>query len=384
MPDYTGIGSGLEKQSFVRYFLFFCLIQMPLISGLTFADTASTEHENESRQLYFVLLSNESESRYWQLADKAAKAAADDLNIRLDIIPLNSNPLRPVRALESLLSANQKPDAVIFSNLKHTGHHVLKLLERHHVYSMIFENGFSLDDQISAPGKAFHYWHAQLLSGNELASRRVTQELIERGLQADSLKPPLSIIALEGLPGSDVNNQRLLGLKKTIQEYGHLVELEHIFPTRWQPESAREAVLSSIRRFPNLSLIWTANDDMAISAVEAVTEMGKFPGENIFITGFDLTPEAVKHIESGHIVNSYGGHYMSAAWSLIYMYDFFHGFNQTPMSMQISLISQRHEWQIPFEDEMRRGFFSRIDFRIFSKQFNDNKDYPFLTLAQTR
>lgn len=360
------------------------ILSISLVVALSSATWADNLPATDVRKLHFVLLINDEKAPFWQLTRQAADKAAQDLGIKLEVIPLGNNPLRPVRTLNTLLSTDYKPDAVLFSNLKHTGQHLLNLLEQHQIYSMVFDNGFSIDDQMGSPGDNYQFWKAQLLSGNELASRRITQELIEKGLSNPDFEKPLSMIALEGAPASDVSNERLSGLKKTLREYAGMVQLHHVFPTNWEPDNARDAVLSASRRYPGVNLIWSSNDDMAISAARAIAETGKMPGEDVYITGFDLTPEADKYIRSGRLLNSYGGHYMSAAWSIIYMYDFFQGFNQQPASMQLSMISHRHEWKIPFEEDMRSGQFDTIDFTQFSKAHRQHKKYPFLIIARRR
>lgn len=331
-----------------------------------------------SDSLYFVLFVNDENSDFWKLTEQAARAAAQDLGVELQVISLNNNPLRPVRALSALVNASKKPNAVLFSNLKNTGKAVLKILERHRIHSFIFHNGFAASDQIGLPGSTYLFWQAELLSNNEYASRRLTQDLIEAALNQFGPSEKLSMITLEGSSSSEVNAERLLGMYDILKQYKDRIAIKQVFPTNWNTAHARNAVLASYRRYPDIRLIWAANDAMALSATKASIEIGKKPGEDIFIAGFDRLPETQHAINQGQIVNSYGGHYMSAAWGIIYMYDFFNGYNLAHRSIMLPLFGHK-ETGLPFEQQIRQGDFERIDFTHFSKTLTpSNSTYLFL------
>ncbi|MAC47836.1 MAG: hypothetical protein CMI12_13425 [Oceanospirillum sp.] len=343
----------------------------------------SSKQQESAKQagkpLYFVLLTNNEQSEFWRLTEQAAKKAANDLGIELQVIPLNGNPLRPVRIISSLVNAPKKPNAVLFSNMKNTGKAVLEILENHRIHSFIFDNGFAASDQIGLPGREYRFWQAELLSDNEVSSRKLTQDLIEAGLSRFTASDPLPMIAMEGNPSSEVNAERLLGMYDTLKKYKSAVTVKQVFRTRWSTKHARNAVLATFQRYPDVKLIWAASDDMAISAAKTLLEIGKKPGEDVFIAGFDRLPKVLDYIDKGQIVNSYGGHYMAAAWGVIYMYDFFNGFNLAHRSMQLPMFSHKSTG-IPFETKIRLGNFEEVDFTQFSKTLAPSvQSYPFLT-----
>lgn len=361
-----------------------CALCLTLQAGIAHsADNSSTLFSKRSdKSLYFVLLTNSEHSEFWHLTEQAAQKAAKDLGIELQVISLDGNPLRPVRVLSALVNAPKKPNAVLFSNMKNTGKAVLEILENHRIHSFIFDNGFAASDQIGLPGSEYLFWQAELLSNNEASSRKLTQDLIEAALSQFEVSEPLPMIALEGNPSSEVNAERLLGMYDTLKKYKSVVEIKQVFRTRWSTKHARNAVLATFQRYPNVKLIWTASDAMAMSATRTLLEIGKKPGEDVFVTGFDRLPQIQGYIDQGHIVNSYGGHYMSAAWGIVYMYDFFNGFNLAHRSMQLPMLGQKVAG-IPFEKEIRQGSFDQVDFTQFSKTLMPpTYSYPFLTQPQ--
>ena len=57
-----------------------------------------------------------------------------------------------------------------------------------------------------------------------------------------------------------------------------------------------ESVLPSLPKRPHVIL--SANDDMALGAIEALQSQGVKPGE-ILVTGFDAVPEALARVRDG-------------------------------------------------------------------------------------
>lgn len=54
-----------------------------------------------------------------------------------------------------------------------------------------------------------------------------------------------------------------------------------------------------LQAHPNLKAIVAANDEMALGAIEAINGAGMTPGEDILVTGFDATEDALAAVEEG-------------------------------------------------------------------------------------
>lgn len=355
-----------KTKNIALFFISIVLIFLMLKATTTFATTKDINPESYNR-LFFVLFINNNENPFWRLTKIAAEKAAKDLNINLQVVSLNNNPLRPLRVLSTLLSSPRKPDAILFSNMKNTGRSILELLEKHKIHSFIYDNGFPANDKIGLPGSEFLFWQAELLSNNEAASRKLTLELIDTARQNNQGELPLSLIALEGSPSSEVNAERLRGMYNALKTNQGNIIIKQVFRTHWDPKHAKNATLSAHRRYPKTSLIWAANDEIAISATNAMIELGRVPGKDVFISGFDRLPRTLQRIEQGEIVNSYGGQYMSAAWGIVYMFDFYNGFNLAHRSMEFPLTDRRTFSPVRYDKEIRQAQFEKINFKIFSK-----------------
>ncbi|RPH26851.1 sugar ABC transporter substrate-binding protein [Buttiauxella warmboldiae] len=107
------------------------------------------------------------------------------------------------------------------------------------------------------------------------------------------------IILLTGQPGSSSNIERTKGIRDSLKAGGAKYKIVADQTGNWmRSEGMRiiESVLPSLPKKPQVIL--SANDDMALGAIEALQEQGLKPGE-IMVTGFDAVPEALARVREG-------------------------------------------------------------------------------------
>ncbi|TNV17349.1 sugar ABC transporter substrate-binding protein [Buttiauxella sp. B2] len=107
------------------------------------------------------------------------------------------------------------------------------------------------------------------------------------------------IILLTGQPGSSSNIERTKGIRDSLKAGGDKYKIVVDQTGNWmRSEGMRivESVLPSLPKKPQVIL--SANDDMALGAIEALQGQGVKPGE-IMVTGFDAVPEALARVRDG-------------------------------------------------------------------------------------
>ncbi|RBP61155.1 sugar ABC transporter substrate-binding protein [Brenneria salicis ATCC 15712 = DSM 30166] len=107
------------------------------------------------------------------------------------------------------------------------------------------------------------------------------------------------IILLTGQPGSSSNIERTQGIRDSLKEGGAKYRIVADQTGNWmRSEGMRivESVLPSLPKRPQVIL--SANDDMALGAIEALQGQGLKPGD-IMVTGFDAVPEALARVREG-------------------------------------------------------------------------------------
>lgn len=351
------------------------LLSSSLLAG-TAHSTSSDESQSHPPKLNVVLIVDDPDNFFWLNTEKAAIKAAQDLGIKLQTIRIQGNPLRPTRVISALISASQKPDAVVFTNIKNTGKAVLDLLEKHHIPSVIYDNAFSPNDNIGLPGQEYRYWLGTISPDNYIASRTLTLELLNQALKQFGESTPIEMVILEGNRASQTNAQRLLGMYDALSSFPEQVEIKQIFHSRFNPRHAYDATLAALKRYPKTKVVWAANDAMALSAAEAIKDAGLVPGQDILITGFDLLPQVIEKIREGQIYNSYGGHFMAAAWSLVYLYDTLNGASEPYQEFDLPLSSGKYPFKIAIRSSHTTLWvrpednFSNINFSFFSRYLN--------------
>lgn len=107
------------------------------------------------------------------------------------------------------------------------------------------------------------------------------------------------VILLTGQPGSTPNIERTRGIRNELAQAGGSYKIIVDQTGNWlRSEGLRivESVLPTLKEKPDV--IISANDDMALGAIEALRSQGLKAGD-VLVTGFDATPEALARVKDG-------------------------------------------------------------------------------------
>ena len=128
------------------------------------------------------------------------------------------------------------------------------------------------------------------------------------------------ILALQGPPGNDLAVERFEGLQKALKEYD--VKLLDATVCDLDPELALKATEAWLDKLHDFDGIWSANDDMALAAIQALKTRGL--NRKIKVAGADGIAAALEAIETGDMVctvanngylqGGYGAAYAYKAW----------------------------------------------------------------------
>lgn len=107
------------------------------------------------------------------------------------------------------------------------------------------------------------------------------------------------IAVLEGIPGSSSAIERNQGFLNAIKGKVDIVASQTANYDRSQGLTVTENILQA---HPDIKGILSANDEMALGAVQAVEAAGKVPGKDILISGFDAGDDARKAVTAGKMI----------------------------------------------------------------------------------
>jgi len=108
------------------------------------------------------------------------------------------------------------------------------------------------------------------------------------------------IVAIEGLQSVAVAQLRYEGLQKALEEYPGIELLDHQ-TANWDRTQAFPIMQTWLTKYGDeITGVWSANDDMALGALEALREVGK--AGTVAVVGIDGIPEAIQAVKDGEFV----------------------------------------------------------------------------------
>jgi DNA-binding LacI/PurR family transcriptional regulator len=119
---------------------------------------------------------------------------------------------------------------------------------------------------------------------NYLGGRMAMSHLLEQGYQ--------KIGHISGPLDWWEARQRMSAWKDTLLEAGYDVRDSHCVEGNWSSASGAQAVEKLFDQYPDLDAIFVANDQMALSVMQFITQKGLRIPEDIGITGFDNIAES--------------------------------------------------------------------------------------------
>lgn len=110
-----------------------------------------------------------------------------------------------------------------------------------------------------------------------------------------------TIIALQGMLANNAAIGRFQGLQKALKEYPG-VKLLQWETAEWDTTKAYSATKALLAAYPDVNGVWSANDNMAMGAIQALKEAGL--AGKVLVTGTDGNPEAFDAIKAGYMTST--------------------------------------------------------------------------------
>jgi ribose transport system substrate-binding protein len=113
----------------------------------------------------------------------------------------------------------------------------------------------------------------------------------------DHLGAKGKIVILEGTAGAPTNRERLRGYKQALSEAPG-IEVLASAPGNYQQTDGKRVMAGFLKDYPEIDALLSANDSMALGALEAMKEAGR----TMTVMGINGILPAVKEIESGNML----------------------------------------------------------------------------------
>jgi len=258
------------------------------------------------------------QSALWDNIIHFSQEAAADLGITLKVYVADRNPDRMIEQVQSAVRGGV--DGIIFPSFQNSGEKILQIADRQRVPAILINSPILYADH--RPRMKYKHWIGSVLPDDEKAGATLIQQLIDDA--ALRVSPRIHILAIEGNPKDESSILRLRGLNNYLRHQENLGDV-HIVTGNWDRDTAYEEFKNYFRDHPEVNIVWSADDNMALGVVKAIEDLAI---ENkIIIGGIGWDKEALQAVEEDRMQVSIGGHFLEGAWATVLMYDYLHGFD---------------------------------------------------------
>lgn len=318
---------------------------------------------------------------YWLSYTQFMQAAAADLGMNLQVLYAERKLPRMLRQARMVLNSAQPPDYLVFVNEQYAGPEILRLAKHTKVKLFAVSSTLTPDQQklIGKSREQYPNWLGSLVPNDEEAGYIMASNLIAQGLRA---KPgeTLQMLAFSGDKQTPGARLRERGLWRALSEHPQ-VRLQQLVNSEWNRQRAYEQAQILLPRYPKVSLIWAANDEMAFGAMHAAQDLGKVPGQGLWFSALNNSVEVLQARIDDRVNVLVGGHFTAGGWALVLLHDYDAGVDfarrggndqQAPLFMRLDKAqSKRLLKRIKNKDYA-------LNFRRFSAVYHPKlRSYPF-------
>jgi len=330
---------------------------------------------NASERLNIAFINVSKPPAFWSRVAEMMKDAANDLEIDLTIYESHGDQAKMISLAQKVGALPRKPDALIVVNERQAGGPMIEAAAKANIPVFLIFSVFAGKDAryYGRPRQKIPQWIGSLRPSHEDAGYAIAHALVKHGKKQFGMK--LRMIAIGGNGVTLAATDRETGMRRALKESGG-VDLVALERAEWRRDMARTQTLRLLRLQKDIRLIWTANDDMALGATDAVNAAGLVPGKDILIGGLNWSKIGLAKVRNRERAVNVGGHYMGGAWALVMLFDYFHGVDFADEDVEMVFNMGTFDGSnLPATSKLK---FKDIDFRKFSKVLNPElKKYRF-------
>ncbi len=242
--------------------------------------------------------------KFWYNVDLFMQKAADDLGIRLRILHAERNHIKMKALVDNALK--ERPDYLILVNEQGQGQAMLDKLANSKIPVFFLLNGLS-DEQKRPP------YLGSLQPDNVRGGYKLMRGLIEKS--EDMGNATANILALQGDHQTPAARDRRIGMLAAIEQAGKRARLLEDTVAFWSETKGFEKVYGLSHRYPEMNVIWCANDPIAFGAARAMKKRQKRDSVHIGGINWDIDPNGLKSDVS------FGGHVVLGGFALVMLWD---------------------------------------------------------------
>ncbi|MGH8386873.1 MAG: ABC transporter substrate-binding protein [Pseudomonas sp.] len=262
---------------------------------------------------------------FWVSYSQFMQAAASNLGMDLRIQYSDRVPENIIKQAREALQGQHRPDYLVFVNEQSVAPEVLRLAKGSGVKLFLVNNALTLDQarMLGARPDKYPDWVGSLVPNDEEGGYLMLKELI-RLHRPVAPGQTIDLLAFSGLKVTPSAQLREKGMRRALAEHPQ-VRLRQLVYGGWTRQRAYEQARLLFKRYPQTSLVWSANDEMAFGVMQAYTEAGGVPGKDALFSAINNSPAALQALLDNRLSVLLGGHFTLGGWALVQLHDYDEG-----------------------------------------------------------
>lgn len=287
-----------KKNAFVRRLiivLFIVILSLMVIGGRLFTNIEEDNYVSEEEDRIVVGVSQLGSESGWRTANTESLQNAFTKQNGYFMIFQNARQKQDnqIKTIRSFIS--QRVDYIVFSPVVETGWEtVLQEAKEAGIPVILMDRNVNIRDRslyVTCVGSDF-------VEEGERAGRWLEKDLRKRGLDESQI----NIVVLKGTEGSTAQIGRTIGFSTVASDHLNWNILEQAYAD-FTSAKGREVMETFLKKYPDIDVVVSQNDDMTFGAIEAIKDSGQTVGigGDITIISFDAVHDALEMVAKGII-----------------------------------------------------------------------------------
>ncbi|RAS33963.1 MULTISPECIES: ABC transporter substrate-binding protein [unclassified Pseudomonas] len=323
----------------------------------------------------------QSNETFWTSYSRFMQAAADELGMTLRVEYSERDAALAMSQARAILKGPQRPDYLVLVNEQYVAPEIIRLSQGTGVKLFLVNNGLTANQAMSIRAQPDKYGQVlgTLTANDQQAGFRMLHEMVAL-LPRDN--EPIDLVAFAGVKTTPASQLREEGMRQALADFPQ-VRLRQVVYGGWNRERAYEQAQQLLQRYPKTRLVWAANDQMVLGAMQAFEEAGRKPGRDVMFGAINSSPEALRARIDGRLGVLMGGHTTLGGWAMVLLHDDARGLeinrdgkreHTLPLLQSIDQARARRWLKLLERDDYG------VDFQHYSAEGRPpSYQYPFLT-----
>jgi len=264
--------------------------------------------------------------RFWDMVTETMQAAANDFNIKLEVIYAERNRVDMAALGIKTTQRAIPPDYLILVNEEQAAEKILLAAAEKNIKTLMLLSDFlpKQRERTGFPGGKHLNLLGAITPDYFAAGRRMMTALLHCAEQKQH-KKPYHVLAIGGDQLTPASIDRNQGALSVIEQHQELT-LDRFLYANWNQKDAERLTLRYLnwtqQNQITPSVIWAANDPIAFGAKAALEANNLSPGKDVCLVGLNWSSQGLKLVKKGEMLLTDGGHFLAGAWSMVLLNDY--------------------------------------------------------------